>query len=123
MVQIYRGAGCILGVDNRYRETAETADEALALRSNGIQSEFPLKQLLPSLALRIRRIPNLEPILAVAPVLQVGDDAFQVALASPPEELDAVAFDVIRIEQHGRLVGDDRTEQALALDKRLATEI
>jgi hypothetical protein len=46
-----------------------------------------LKQLPPSLAQRILPIPNLEPAFAVAPVLQLGHDSFQILLAGQPKEL------------------------------------
>jgi hypothetical protein len=58
----------------------------------------PLKQLPPPLALRILRIRYLEPALAVASMLQLGHDSFQVLFAGQAKELQAVALDVAGIE-------------------------
>src|ERR1051326_2714020 len=59
-----------------------------------------LKQLAPPFALRISRIPNLEPPLAVRAVLQLGHNALQIVLASQPVKLEASALDMPCI-QHG----------------------
>ena len=65
------------------------------------------KQLPSSFPLRVARIPNLEPAFAVPSVTKLGDDSFQVSLACQTEELHAVPLDVVGIQKHGWLLGNN----------------
>jgi hypothetical protein len=70
------------------------------------------------------RIPDLEPSLAVAPMLQLGYDSFQVLLAGQTEELDAVPLAVIGMQQDDgslRLVDRSRRLRSISGRSRRST--
>ena len=50
-------------------------------------------------------------------------DTFQIPLARQPEELHAIALDMIGVPHHGRLLGDDTAQEPLAFDQRAGTQI
>ena len=60
-----------------------------------------LKQLPPAFGLGIPGIPDLEPFLAIRPVLRFRHDPLQVLIAREAEELYAVDLDVLGVQYGG----------------------
>jgi hypothetical protein len=82
---------------------------------------FPLRQeLVPSFGLRVRFVPDLEPAISAWLIdahFSFGNDAFQIPFANSLEEVPAVFFDVLSVQEPIAPAGlNQLREPILALD-------